>query len=71
MAQRTYEKDDKVDLFSTEDVSGNELTEHFPSFINFIPNPELMHKLYRRMSMIDDPIKELWAGFHVKRGSNG
>ena len=36
-----------------------------PFYIDFVPNPEVMNKLYRRMAMIKDPVTQLWGGYKV------
>ena len=60
MSERVNKKESKYALYSDEYVTANDLTENFPSFIDFIPSPEIMNKLQRRMAMINDPVADLW-----------
>ena len=68
MAQRTYEEaiDEKFIMYVNEFTTPNDLTEKGPFFLDFVPSPDTMSKLYRRMAMIKDPIANLWVGFNVE-----
>jgi hypothetical protein len=58
-------------LYSDTETNANELTEKCPFFIDFIPSPEVMAKLYRKMGQVKEVVPQLWQGFNVSQRMDG
>ena len=65
MSKRVFNNDPKCILYHDIDTNANELTEKCPFFVDFIPSPEIMAKLYKRMAQVKEPVLQLWSGFDV------